>query len=347
MKNLKRFVALMMATTMVVGSGFTAMAAEGDTPAQSNAGGASGTGDYEGYVEETSVFSVDVPTDASATKGFNFFVDPNGLLAKTDYARITGATAADFETGSTLFFERTPKTADGSNPAVVKYGKDSETITFKNMSSYDVNVEVSATISGAEKITLGEAKNDATDPTIELAIVSGSEKKVITDNGATLTGTIAGDKTNFKVQYKDGKYQYALKDTNDVDESLWKTYSFNLSGACSGTWTDAQAEVEPTVNLTWKVTDPKATPADDYIMSVADNGDISYTFGAKPSGDVTGLTIKGTDRMAAYTGGNVTYDAATGVLTVKSTAATKTGLATGGNLVITIGGTEYTLTYTK
>ena len=262
MRSYKRFAALALATVMVIGNGFTVMAEEtGDTPSQeTGAGGASGTGSYEGYVEETSVFSVSVPTNASATKGFNFFVDPNGLLAKTDYAHLTGATAADFETGSTLFFERTPKEAADSNPAVVKYGKDSEAITFTNKSSYDVNVEVSASVTGADKITLGEAKNEATDPTIELAIVSGSNKQVITADGGKLTGTIAGDKTNFKVQYKDGKYQYALVAEDDVDDTAWKSYSFNLSGACSGTWTAEQAEIQPTVNLTWKVTDPKATP---------------------------------------------------------------------------------------
>lgn len=263
MKNYKCFVALTMAATMVIGGAFTAMATEtGDTPAQPTpgTGGSTGTGSYEGYVEETSVFSVLVPTDASATKGFNFFVDPNGLLAKTDYAHLTGVTAADFETGSTLFFEREPKAAADSNPAVVKYGKDSESITFINKSSYDVDVEVSASVTGADKITLGEAKNDATEPTIELAIVSGSNKQIIAADGGKLTGTIAGDKTNFKVQYKDGKYQYALVADDKVDDTAWKSYSFNLSGACSGTWTAEQAEIQPTVNLTWKVTDPKATP---------------------------------------------------------------------------------------
>ena len=74
MKNYKRFAAMAMAAVMTVGSGFSVMAAEG---------GATGSGDYEGYVEKVSVFTVEVPTDASATAGFNFFVDPNGLLAQT------------------------------------------------------------------------------------------------------------------------------------------------------------------------------------------------------------------------------------------------------------------------
>ena len=346
MKNYKHVVAFAMAATMMVGSGLTAMAAEtGTTPSN---GGATGTGDYEGYVEETSVFHVVVPTDASATKGFDFFVDPNGLLAATEYARITGATEADFESGASLFFTRTPD-ADAT-PAVVKYGKDSEAITFTNKSSYEVDVEVSATVSGADKITLGDVADDTTDPTIQLAIVSGEDTPTeakITADGGKLTGTIGGADDNFEIQWDADAEKYVYAEVETPDETKWQTYSFHLTGACGGTWTADQAEVQPTVALTWKVTDPKATPADDYVMIVAENGVISYTFNAKPTGEVTALTINGTDRLAAYTGGNITYNSETGVFSVNATAAGKTGLADGGTVVVTIGGTDYTLTYTK
>lgn len=246
MKNYKRFAALAMAATMVVGSGFTAMAA--------SEGGASGKGDYEGYVEETSVFEVVVPTDASNTAGFNFFVDPNNLLSQTSYAS-KGGDSSEFDTDSTLFFTRT---VDAT--VTKKYGKDSDSITFTNKSSYDVNVEVSATVTGADGITLGAVSNDTTAPTISLALVSGSDTKPITADGAKLTGTIAGADDNFTIKWNstDSKYEYGLIDT--PDEDAWQTYSFNLTGACGGTWTADQAEIEPTVNLTWKVTDPKATP---------------------------------------------------------------------------------------
>lgn len=332
MKDLRRYATIAMAGAMVVGNVVTAMGAEG---------AATGTGDYEGYVEETSVFSVDVPTDASATKGFDFFVDPNGLLAKTDYAS-KGGSAADFETDSTLFFTRTPDAT--ATPAVVKYGKDSEAITLTNKSSYEVNVEVSATVTGADKITLGEVKDDTTDPTINLAIVSGSDTAQITADGGKLTGTIAGESSNYKIKWDsaNSKYVYGLKD--DADEDAWKSYSFNLTGACGGTWTAEQAEVEPTVALTWKVTDPKS---DTFVMAADASGNIQYTFGSKPAGTVTALTINGADRLAAYSAGNITYDAETGVFAVNATAATKTGLSNGGTVVVKIGETNYTLNYTK
>lgn len=261
MRNFKRFATLAMAMTMAAGSTFSAAAA--------NEQSATGTGDYEGYVEETSVFTVDVPTASAAQ--FNFFVDPNGLLVDTDFARLNEGKAEnekvdadDFEENATLFFTRTPKEADADagTDAVVKFGKDSEAITLTNKSSYAVDVEVSATVTGADGITLGTVSGDTTDPTLQLAIVGGADSTsaAITADGGKLTGTIEGDITNFKVQYKDGKYQYALVANDEVDVDAWKTYSFNLTGACGGNWTDAQADLQPTVNLTWKVTDPKAAP---------------------------------------------------------------------------------------
>lgn len=260
MKSYKGFVSVTTAAVMLVSTAMPVFAANGE-------GGATGDGSFEGYVEEVSAFTVDVPTDASATKGFDFFVDPNGLLEKTNYGRIPDATADDFEPGATLFFERTPKAADGSNAAVVKYGKDSEAIEFKNCSSYDVNVEVSASVSGATGIDLASTAitGDEENPTLYLAIVSGSDTNAITDEGAKFTGTIAGEPTNFEPKYDadEGKYVFGLKGSTTIaaPTNPWKTVSFHLTGACGGTWTDEQADVAPQVALTWKVTDPKADKA--------------------------------------------------------------------------------------
>lgn len=298
MKNFKGLVSVATAAVMLAGSSMPALAAG------TNEGGASGDGAYEGFVEETSVFSVLVPTDASSTQGFDFFVDPNGLLEKTNYDRIDGATAADFETGATLFFTRTAKAADADagTPAVVKYGKDSESIEFKNYSSYDVNVEVSASVSGATGITLSStaitADDDLTDPTLYLAIVSGSETKVVTADGGKFTGTIAGEPENFEPKYdKDAeKYIYGLKGetTEAAPTKPWKTVSFNLTGACGGTWTAEQAMVAPTITLTWKVTDPKAEaaptiPVQTYNYDRTTTLDITTNFGG---GDLAATSIK-------------------------------------------------------
>lgn len=251
MKNHKRLIAMAMAATMLAGSGLTVYAG-------GSSGGDTGEGKYEGYVDETSVFSVQVPTNAA--KVFDFFVDPNGLLAETGYARLTGKTEADFETDATLFFTRTV-----TETVTKEFGKDSDSVTFTNMSSYEVDVQVSATVDGATGITLSDSADvdDAEVPTIYLAIVSGGSTEAITSNGGTFTGKINGKKENFEIQWDGEKYVYALKkDTTEAEPTEpWETISFNLTGACGGDWTAEQAEVAPVVTLTWKVTDPLAQEA--------------------------------------------------------------------------------------
>ena len=248
MKSFKKIAAVTMAATMLLGSSLTVLAA-GPT------GGDTGSGSYEGYVDQTSVFSASIPTNAANV--FNFFVDPNGLLEKTGYKRLTGKTADDFESGATLFFTRTG--------AEKEFGKDSDKVTAKNMSSYDVNIEVSAFITGIDGITMADSAtigSDVQDPTLYLAIVHDTDTVVVkADEGGLLTGKIDGKDENFEIQYNatKGKYEYVQKD--GVADTAWETYDFYLTGACGGTWTDEQAEATPTVELTWKISDPNANEA--------------------------------------------------------------------------------------
>lgn len=260
MKKFKKVAAMTVAAAMLVSSGLTVLA-------EGNEGGDTGNGEYEGYVDETSVFSVKVPT--SAANVFDFFVDPNGLLKATDYARFDGeASADDFEDGATLFFARTV-----AGDVTEKYGKDSDAVELVNMSSYEVNVEVTASIDGATGITLADSSDvsSAQNPTLYLAIVSDSSTEVITSAGGQFTGTIAGKDENFEVQWDSGAGKYVYKliagTTEDSPTTPWETVSFKLTGACGGTWTDAQAEVAPVVTLTWKVTDPYAKAAPSIAKS--------------------------------------------------------------------------------
>ena len=254
MKRFKKLAAITMAATMLVGSSLMVSAAGPE-------GGDTGSGSYEGYVDETSVFSASIPTNAANV--FNFFVDPNGLLEETEYARLTGKTADDFEEGASLFFTRTG--------AEKEFGKDSDKVTAKNMSSYNVNIEVSATITGIDGITMADSDEidpDEPNPTLYLAIVHDSDEEAVkADEGGLLTGAIAGTPDNFKIQYnaEKGKYEYAQK--AGVEDSSWATYDFYLTGACGGTWTDAQAEATPSVELTWKISDPNAQEAPSIAKS--------------------------------------------------------------------------------
>ena len=292
MKRFKKLAAITMAATMLVGSSLMVSAAGPE-------GGDTGSGSYEGYVDRTSVFSASIPTNAANV--FNFFVDPNGLLKETGYARLEGKGEADFEDGSTLYFTRTD-VGDGKTYAKT-FGKDSDKVTAKNMSSYDVKIEVNASITGIDGITMADSDTIGSDvqvPTLYLAIVHDSDKEVVKAGvGGLLSGTITGNDDNFEVQYNDTKGKYEYVQVDSVDDSTWGTYDFYLTGACGGKWTDAQAEATPTVELTWKITDPNANEAPsiakteyEYIANQALAIPVDLGAGEKAATGISSVTFK-------------------------------------------------------
>lgn len=323
MKNFKKLAAIVMAATMVVGSGVTAIAA--------SEGGDTGHGSYEGFVEESSVFSVDVPTDAANV--FDYFIDPNGLLAATDYERFGGVSAGDdFEPGATLFFTRTVSGGDA------KYGSSSDEVELTNMSSYAVNVEVSATVVGGNvggnNGIVMTADSDVTDPsvtrpTIYLAIESDSKTEPIISGGAKLITQIAGSPENFKMKWNSetGKYEFAEIETTQP----WKTTSFNLVGACGGTWTAAQEDALPSIALTWKVTDPKANAAKECkLQTIATSGSGVGTDITASIGSDKGVYIKVDDAFLTTDASKLTKVSVNGT---ELTITTKGNSAGNGNAV--------------
>lgn len=279
-KNFRRFATLSLSAALVMSNSLAVLAADNER---------TGTGEvgYEGYVDETSAFTVEVPTQAN--KQFDFTVDPNGLLAGTDYARLLSetVTAANFDSTANLYFANTHKVEEAD---VLWYTNSSKPITMTNMSSYDVDVEVTASVTGATGITLvNAAPTVATgDPSLYLAIItddSDTDKQTIaiTSDGGTFDSEIAGVPDNFMIRYSatDEAYQYVQRTNTDTEKKYnkngdevatggengvalddWETVSFYLTGKCGGAWTDDQSALEIGVSLTWKVTDPEAAPAD-------------------------------------------------------------------------------------
>lgn len=303
MKRFKKLAAITMAATMLVGSSLMVSAAGPE-------GGDTGSGSYEGYVDRTSVFSASIPTNAANV--FNFFVDPNGLLKETGYARLEGKGEADFEDGSTLYFTRTD-VGDGKTYAKT-FGKDSDKVTAKNMSSYDVQIEVNASITGIDGITMADSDTIGSDvqvPTLYLAIVHDSDKEVVkAGEGGLLSGTITGNDDNFEVRYNDTKGKYEYVQVDSVDDSTWGTYDFYLTGACGGKWTDAQAEATPTVELTWKITDPNANEAPSIAKT-----EYEYIVGQPMSISVD----LGVGELAATTISSITFKNGTTTTTLPTT----------------------------
>lgn len=78
--NFKRFAALLVAGTMVVGSSVTAFA---------DGGVADGEGHYEGGEMKYPALTVTLPTIPDGA--YNYIADPNGLIADTAAAAYEGA----------------------------------------------------------------------------------------------------------------------------------------------------------------------------------------------------------------------------------------------------------------
>ncbi len=337
-KNLKLITSVVASAALMLGCVMPSMAADNEKATTGDAA-------YEGYVDKTSAFTVVVPT--AAAKQFDFTVDPNGLLAGTDYAHKLSETitAANFDTTANLYFENTHKVDEAD---VTWYTNSSKAIKMENQSSYDVDVEVTAAVTGATGITLVNAAPTATtgDPSLYLAIATDdtdTDKQTIaiTSEGGSYESKIAGVPGNFMIRYiTDEGYKYVQR-TNTVTTNKynkngdvvteggedgvaldpWKTVSFYLTGKCGGAWTADQSALTMGVSLTWKVTDPKATPA-----------------AAAPSVEKTSYTK---DEMVALIDGDVaTIDVNYGSGSLAGTAITKVWFSSDGTSFKAFSGTN-------
>ncbi len=258
----KRFLAVLMATSMVLGNSVVALAEEKTTsPAQ---GSLDGTVTVEGVVDPD-VFDVVLPTVSSTEvkDAFNFVMDPQGLIEATNAARYTSTNAATgglavsasgFDPG-TLYFART--VSDGSTP---KIGPSSNELTIINKGTMDVNVSVKATIDSASfneavKLVSGNiSSGDA--PSVYLALKDEtSEEPIMKGTGASLEAVISGN---------DGAYNISWNGTEYVKQAsanaTFSDYSFYLSGNSGGNiqdWLKNKDKIngaDAKVHVTWTVT---------------------------------------------------------------------------------------------
>lgn len=346
MKRFKQRIALALVVAMVVGCNMTAFAEE------EKSGSVTGSGELEGTVS-TDVWNVTLPTVVDGDTTYNFILDPEGLIAETAAAKYSGATFS----GNTGMFFANVSGGDVSGGDVsggnVSYSETSDAKTIINKSSYDVDVTVTATVttavSSGNAITINEDSTFANDTTasVYLALTDGTNTGVVkkATNVATITSTIgAAPEGAYEYAYADGEYTYKLID--DLSGITFEEYSFNLTGACNkaADWADFE-DADPQVEIVYSVdkhaTAPVAT--DDYKILMKD-GTASYTFVDAPDTDATGITamtIDGTVRMGAVTGGNITY--ADGVLSFNETAVSVL-LTANSTVTATINGENFTFT---
>lgn len=247
--NYKKFLACVLAGSMVVGSSFAVFA-------ENQSGSTSGSGSLD-IVEKSDVFSVVLPLiPESGDTTFNYILDPTGVIKATQAEKYSNATFAD---GKTVYFANQPTTEGGS----VSYSDVSDTLTITNKSTMAVNVAVKATVKAVDGITMVESGTfEGSDTAAKLYLAlkdvdsANAEKAITADKAAELTSTIAALDGAYETKYVDGKYIKQLK----KDITGFKTYSFQITGACNpnGVW-NGLTENPPVIDVVWSVEDPTIT----------------------------------------------------------------------------------------
>lgn len=240
--NLKKFASLIWIVTFVTNSSITVSA--------ENLGQGSeiGVGEVEGSVK-TDIYQVVLPTD---TKGiFDFILDPQGLINKTNAAAYDGDT---FEEGATVFFKRT------EGQAKVDYSNTSDFVTITNKSSIAVNVSLHVSISpeSIDGIALTDDKEftDDNSASLYLAVVDGENEIPIGEEGVTIDVTIeAAPEGAYEYIYNEDSDEYIYKLSDDLGGIEFHDYSFQLTGAANGEgdWSEVMG-AEPEVTVAWEIT---------------------------------------------------------------------------------------------
>ncbi len=236
-QNIKSYVAAMLAVTMVVGS---TMPVSAESLGQ---GIETGIGEVEGSVK-TDIYQVILPTNTVGI--FDFILDPQGLINKTDGAAYGGK---EFEAGATVFFERT----DGETEVDYSNKSDFVTITNKSSIAVDVSLHVSVSPSSVEGIAMTDDKEftDDTDASLYLAITDGENEFPIGEEGVTID---AAPEEAYEYMYDAESNEYVYKLRNDLGGVEFGKYLFQMTGAANGKgdWTEV-VDAKPEVTVAWEI----------------------------------------------------------------------------------------------
>lgn len=252
--KLKKFLVAALAVTMIMGSSSMAFAAQ---ETSSGNGGGSGGADL---VESSDVFDVVIPT--SSEHQFDYILDPTGVIEKTDADKYG---KKSFEPGKTVYFQNSNTVTSTEIP--YHYSSASNKLEVINKSTGDVDVELKATLTDADEVTMAQATTGlatANDAQLYLALAdtgddgTSARTKVLAkgDAGVTQQRTVTADEAAYEVKYlaSEDKYVKTLKTGYDN----FTKYDFVLTGECSaGTQVEkAWKAVKkfPKVNIVWTVT---------------------------------------------------------------------------------------------
>lgn len=248
-KVMKKALAGMLATTMVLGTSMMVLAQTGDATGTQTG---TGTGTFEGHVDKD-VVAVTLPTSTSTT--FSYKMDPEGLIAATNHAKYSDAS---FEDGANVYFLSKTGT----------WTKDSEKLRVINKGTVDVDVTVEAKTAANSNLTMAEDANFAESDTaaklyLGLKVADKSAVAVKTDDTGKLTVGLKGNDKNFEITSTDSGYAFTAK--SGVADTAWNSFEFGLTGACNPKGDYSTTGLTGSdVTVTWSY----AVRADDSVADV-------------------------------------------------------------------------------
>lgn len=248
--KVKKILAVALAAAMVMGSTVTAYA---EKKAE---GSGTGSGTMAGYLENE-VFNVVLPTmsvdDRGEMNSLKFLIDPQKLITASQGDTLPNG--ASFDPGKTMYFSVT--TGGG-----IRYTDTSDTFTVINKSTMDTDITVRAEVSnlgdGSGKIKLSDDRSFSGDTAASMYMAIrkvGGAAVPISENGASLTGTIGGKPEAYKVSVVSGG-GFMLTQKRDFDDSKFERYMFQVTGAsnANGDWSGVyNASTSPSLTLTWTI----------------------------------------------------------------------------------------------
>lgn len=289
----KRFLAVVMAASMMLGSSVSALASTYESTDKDGV-----TDQLTGRVSledvvDPEVFRVELPTVSTGylATAFDFVMDPQGLIASTNGAAYKNNTSNALGVSTniiadkgTLFFANTT-----SNNTVSQLSSSSNALTITNKGNMDVNVELTAEVVSLNGVTMVSSNtiSDGAAPSVYLAVKDDNGETPIFGGKISVSASISGQDDAYVPSWNqtDG-YIMSVNGTPDFED-----YSFQLKGASGGNikeWLKIKDDLKrggATVNVVWTVK-PDGVEVEDTFAPFATNT-VTITQGSPANVEMT------------------------------------------------------------